>query len=169
MKTKRALRNLFLLIIVFANISCDQISKGIIRQKLDYHMPITFVTQHFTIVKVENTGAFLSIGSALPELLKIILLKVLPVLALCFALIYVLRAKRLSIITATGICFFIGGGIGNIYDRIAHGSVTDFAHIDFVIFQTGIFNMADVSIVVGMILIAFNSFRRQDQLRNFFG
>ena len=169
MKTNQLLRNLFLLIILFANISCDQISKGIVRQKMEYHLPITFLKQHLTLIKVENTGAFLSAGSALPESLKIILLKVIPVLALCFALIYVLRAKNLSVITAAGICFFIGGGIGNIYDRILYGSVTDFAHIDFIIFQTGIFNMADVSIVVGMMLIAFDSLKRRNQFGNFFG
>ena len=168
MKINQLLRNLFLLVILFANISCDQISKGIVRQKMDYHSPITFLKQHLTLIKVENTGAFLSVGSALPESLKIILLKVLPVLALCFALIYVWRAKNLSLITAAGICFFIGGGIGNIYDRILYGSVTDFAHIDFVIFQTGIFNMADVSIVVGVILIALDSLRNRNRLSNLF-
>ena len=52
---------------------------------------------------------------------------------------------------ATG--FIIGGGIGNIYDRFVYGSVTDFFHIDFVIFQTGIFNMADVSVMVGMFIL----------------
>src|ERR1041384_922269 len=94
MKINQLLRNLFLLVILFANISCDQISKGIVRQKMDYHSPITFLKQHLTLIKVENTGAFLSVGSALPESLKIILLKVLPVLALCFALIYVWRSEE---------------------------------------------------------------------------
>ena len=52
-----------------------------------------------------------------------------------------------------GICFLIGGGIGNIYDRIVYGSVTDFLHMDFVLFKTGIFNMADVSIMTGIGLL----------------
>ena len=47
----------------------------------------------------------------------------------------------------------VGGGIGNIYDRLIHGSVTDFLHLDFGLFQTEIFNMADVSIMVGMLTI----------------
>src|SRR5690349_17235832 len=109
MKTKRALRSVFLLTILIVNISCDQISKGIVRQKMDYHSQITFLKQHLTLTKVENTGAFLSVGSSLPESLKVILLKALPVIALCLGLIYVLRAKNLSTITAAGICFFIGG------------------------------------------------------------
>jgi len=36
----------------------------------------------------------------------------------------------------------IGGGIGNVYDCILFGSVTDFLHLDFGIFRTGIFNFA---------------------------
>ena len=47
------------------------------------------------------------------------------------------------------------------YDRIIYGSVTDFLHIDFVIFQTGIFNLADVSIMAGMFLILIQSFRKK--------
>jgi signal peptidase II len=52
-----------------------------------------------------------------------------------------------------GWCFVIGGGTGNLYDRIIHGSVTDFLHLDLRLFQTGIFNMADVSIMTGMFII----------------
>ena len=59
--------------------------------------------------------------------------------------------------------FAIGGGIGNIYDRVVHGSVTDFLHIDLVIFQTGIFNMADVSLMVGMGLFLIQSFWHRNQ------
>ena len=67
-----------------------------------------------------------------------------------------------------GISFVLGGGIGNMYDRIIHGSVTDFLHIDFVIFQTGIFNMADVSIMTGMFLILIRPFYKEmnDKLRS---
>jgi len=61
-----------------------------------------------------------------------------------------------------GISFVLGGGIGNMYDRIVHGSVTDFMHIDFIIFQTGIFNMADVSIMMGMFLILIRSFLNKE-------
>ncbi|HTH57917.1 MAG TPA: signal peptidase II [Cyclobacteriaceae bacterium] len=169
MKTKLAVRNFFLLGVLLANVGCDRISKGIVRQIMEHHAPIVLLKQHLTITKVENAGAFLSTGSALPEPLKAIALKVLPVMALCFAMAYVLKAKNLSIVTATGICFFIGGGIGNIYDRIVYGSVTDFAHIDFVLFRTGIFNMADVSIVMGVILIALDVLKRRDHLGDLFG
>ena len=56
-----------------------------------------------------------------------------------------------------GLAFVVGGGIGNIYDRAIYGSVTDFLHLDFYLFKTGVFNLADVSIMTGVfiVLIAF--------------
>ncbi|MGB3144040.1 MAG: signal peptidase II, partial [Maribacter sp.] len=49
----------------------------------------------------------------------------------------------------------IGGGIGNLIDRIAHGSVTDFFQIRLGIFRTGIFNMADVAVTTGVLLLLY--------------
>ncbi|MGB5497334.1 MAG: signal peptidase II, partial [Maribacter sp.] len=51
--------------------------------------------------------------------------------------------------------FVIGGGIGNLIDRIAYGSVTDFFQIKMGIFKTGIFNMADMSVTTGVLLLLF--------------
>jgi signal peptidase II len=62
----------------------------------------------------------------------------------------------------TGFCFVIGGGIGNVFDRIVYGSVTDFLHINFGFFQTGIFNLADLSIMTGVFIILLQSlFKRK--------
>jgi signal peptidase II len=72
---------------------------------------------------------------------------------------YLMTKRNLTNMTIVGICFIIGGGAGNIYDRLIYGSVTDFLHIDFVIFQTAIFNMADVSIMTGVFAIVFDAFR----------
>ena len=67
------------------------------------------------------------------------------------ALVYLFMQKDLPQLAVIGWGFVIGGGIGNMYDRILYGSVTDFFYIDLGgIFHTGVFNMADVSIMVGM-------------------
>ena len=65
-----------------------------------------------------------------------------------------------------GICFMVGGGIGNIYDRVIYGSVTDFLHIDFVLFQTGVFNLADVSIMIGLFMVIVASYAERWTSRN---
>ena len=52
-----------------------------------------------------------------------------------------------------GLACIVGGGIGNLWDRTLYGSVTDFMLIDFDVVRTGIFNVADVSIMVGVGLV----------------
>lgn len=131
------------------------------RQTIEYHEQIGFVNDYVTLTKIENTGAFLSLGNDLPNALRIILLIALPVFVMTYGLFFLLTKTNLPKPTLVGISFVLGGGIGNMYDRIIYGSVTDFLHIDFVIFQTGIFNMADVSIMVGMFLILIQSFRKK--------
>lgn len=49
----------------------------------------------------------------------------------------------------------IGGGLGNINDRIIYGSVTDFLYFDFVLFHTGIVNMADISLTIGFFILIY--------------
>jgi signal peptidase II len=157
MKLKGILRAVIILAILALNVGCDQISKSIVRTQLDVYDRYSFIYNHFTLLKVENTGAFLSLGDKLANPYRFILLTLIPVLTLLGALLYILLKSNFTRPTLIGIILVIGGGMGNLYDRIAHGSVTDFMHINFVIFETGIFNVADVSIMVGMGLVLFDS------------
>lgn len=158
MNPKRILRTLMVFAVLLSNISCDQISKRIVRHSIEYNEQIGFIDDYFTLTKIENTGAFLSLGNTLPQPFRIILLTILPLAVLMLVLVYVLIKRNLSNVLLVGICFVIGGGIGNIYDRIVYGSVTDFLHINFVLFQTGIFNMADVSVTTGLLIVLFESY-----------
>ncbi|MBE9598304.1 signal peptidase II [Pedobacter sp. MC2016-24] len=157
------IRVLILVFILF-NIGCDQVTKNMVRERVDYHANIKVINDHITLTKVENTGAFLSAGDTLSAPLKFVLLTLLPLLTLLFGLYMVMRKQNMPAILVVGICFVIGGGVGNLYDRIIYGSVTDFLHIDFVIFQTGVFNVADMSIMAGMALIIINSFYKKEIL-----
>ncbi|MCF2444251.1 signal peptidase II [Dyadobacter sp. CY345] len=164
MNTKKLLTNISILAVLVANIGCDQISKSIVRQKVGYYENISLISNYLTLTRVENEGAMLSIGSALPETLKFILLAAIPMLALAFGVYYMFMRKNISKMSMLALSFAIGGGIGNIYDRVVHGSVTDFLHINLGIFQTGIFNMADVSIMVGMGLFLVQSYSNRKLL-----
>jgi signal peptidase II len=155
MKIKRILKTIIIVMILCSNIACDQISKNIVRQQIDYNEHINVISNFLILTKVENSGAFLSFGNSLPQPVKGLLFTILPCIVIVMAIIFLLTKSNLSNLTILGICFIVGGGIGNIYDRFLYGSVTDFLHMDFVIFRTGIFNMADVSIMTGsFILIA---------------
>ena len=116
----------------------------------------------FTLIKVENTGAFLGMGSELSETLRVLLLIVLPVIVLVSITIYTYIDKSLDKTSIIGFSLIIGGGIGNIFDRIVYGSVTDFLYLNFGgVLKTGIFNIADLSVTSGMILILISSFKKK--------
>jgi signal peptidase II len=161
MKAKKIIRTIVILMILASNIACDQVSKNIIRQKIEYNEQINLIGKYMTLTKVENTGAFLSLGYSLPQPFKVLLLTILPLLVLGLAIILLLTKNNVSFPIIFGICCIVGGGIGNIFDRLLYGSVTDFLHMDFVLFKTGIFNMADVSVMIGtFILLAEFYFKR---------
>lgn len=164
MELKKNIRNLLILIMLAVVIMFDQISKIIVRQQLNYHENIKVIDHFITLNKVENTGAFLGFGDSLPKVFYIILMIVLPLIFLGYALFYLLRSKNLSIISTLGISFIIAGGVGNIIDRILFGSVTDFLHFNFVIFQTGIVNLADISVTTGFFIMIYEIFINRQKI-----
>ena len=154
-------RNLLITAIVFLSIAIDQISKIWVRNNFESYIENSIIGDVFTLIKVENTGAFLGMGSELSETLRILLLIVLPIIVLISITIYTYIDKTLDKISIIGFSLIIGGGIGNIFDRIVYGSVTDFLYLDFGgVFKTGIFNFADLSVTTGMILILIYSFKK---------
>jgi len=150
-----------ILVIVMFNVGCDQITKSIVRNHVQSNANIKVISNQITLTNVENSGAFLSVGDSLHSGIKFVLLLLLPLAVLLMGVYFVMTRKNLSSLLTFGICCVIGGGAGNLYDRIIYGSVTDFLHIDFVIFQTGVFNAADLSIMLGMLLIMIDSFSRR--------
>jgi len=108
-----------------------------------------------TLTKVENTGAFLSLGNKMPRIISIIVMVLLPLLVIGYALFYLFKNRDLPGLFTVGICLILGGGIGNIYDRILYGSVTDFLYFDFFIFHTGIVNVADISVTAGFFILLY--------------
>ena len=161
MKLKSILRNTLIIKAILLNIGCDQVTKNIVRNKIEYHEKIHVIDNFLTLTKVENSGAFLSLGSNMPLFIKFLALNFLPVIVMLWGLYLVIERTDMSRPLVTGLCFVIGGGAGNLYDRIRFGSVTDFVHVNFGLFQTGIFNMADVSIMVGMGVILMDIYLKK--------
>ncbi|WP_199140156.1 signal peptidase II [Pedobacter sp. ASV12] len=161
MPQRKNLKWILLLLLVALNVGCDQVSKNIVRQRIEYGETISLVKNYFILTKVENTGAFLSAGNELPTPIRFALLTLLPLAVLGYGLYYLTAKKDLHKMMQIGLSFLIGGGIGNVYDRILHGSVTDFMHMDFVIFRTGVFNVADLSIMTGIAILLIHSLKHK--------
>jgi signal peptidase II len=161
MKFNPAIRSLVILLIVFANTGCDQISKAVVRENVQFHEQIELYSDNFILTKVENRGAFFGLGENLPPLVKNVALSLVPILAMLAILTFTLTREGLPKVMVFGLACMVGGGIGNIFDRVVHGSVTDFLHINLGgIFKTGIFNLADVSIMFGLLVIVFGAFNQ---------
>ena len=155
-------RTIYILLVIVITIALDQISKVWVRVKVVAGGQSEIIGDYFTLHNVENKGAFLGMGSGLNDTLRIILLLILPVVVLAFVLRHILKDKSIDKLSLFAFASIIGGGIANVYDRFVYGSVTDFWHIDLGgIFRTGIFNMADLSVTTGMIILVIASFKKK--------
>lgn len=157
-------RTLLIIVLIIINITLDQISKIWVRANVDTGSRSGILGDFFTLHNVENAGAFLGMGSDLNPTLKLILLLLLPVVVLGFVLRHILKDKTIDNLSLIAFSCIIGGGIANVYDRFAYGSVTDFFHINFGgVFRTGIFNIADMSVTSGMIILIIANFKKKKQ------
>jgi len=155
-------RTASIILLIVANIAIDQISKFIVRAKIAQNEVIEVIGDTFIMTKVENSGAFLGMGSELGPTLKWILLLILPIIVLGGVMYYIITNKALDRLSLIAFCCIVGGGIANVFDRFMYGSVTDFFHIDLGgVFRTGIFNVADMSVSFGMILLIIASFKQK--------
>lgn len=152
---------LFMILVIF-NVGCDQISKNRVRSSVQPGEIIEVINDYLILTNTENTGAFFGLGENMKPVMKIIFLQMIPLLSLLLLLGFVFynlqSANRYFIL---GMSFVIGGGIGNIFDRVRLGSVTDFLYIDMGWVRTGIFNMADVSVLIGAFFLIIYFYRVQ--------
>jgi signal peptidase II len=121
----------------------------------------SYLNDVFRLVYAENTGAFLSLGSGMNDTLRYWVLAVVPVLVLLYIFFHVLTAKNLHVVQQAAFGFILGGGLSNIYDRIMEGRVVDFMNMGFGTLRTGIFNVADMSIMLGLFLMVPFLFQKQ--------
>ncbi|WP_218843365.1 signal peptidase II [Winogradskyella wichelsiae] len=152
-------RNLFITLLIIFNIAIDQVSKVIVRTTMikGGKGQINVIKDYFQLIWVENKGAFLGMGSDMNPTLRLVFLLVLPTLVLGYVIYYILKTKELDRMSLIAFCCIVGGGIANVFDRIVFGEVTDFFYIDLGgVFRTGIFNVADLSVTTGMIILLFS-------------
>lgn len=152
-------RTLLILILVIFNIGLDQFSKIKVREKIVPGSTTELIGKQLQLMNVENSGAFLSMGSDSNPTVKLVFLLIIPVIVLGVVMYHVITNKTLDKKSIIGFSCIAGGGIANVYDRFMYGSVTDFLFMDFGgVFKTGVFNSADLSVTTGMVLLLMSTF-----------
>ena len=149
---------LLLVFIILLNAGCDQYTKKIAQENLENIPGSSYLGDTFRLIYSENTGAFLSLGASLEGGARTIALNVLPLFLLIGMTFYTLLSKELPFVQRIAFAFILGGGISNIYDRLMYGHVVDFLNMGIGSLRTGIFNLADVSIMFGVGLFLVASF-----------
>jgi signal peptidase II len=144
------------LLIVAANIGCDQTTKLAARKTLRGRGTVRVVGDFLVLRYAENRGAFLSLGSTWPKPLRILVLIVLPSGVLAALILYFLKTSKINILPLIALSFVAGGGLSNLLDRLFYdGIVIDFMNIGIKNVRTGIFNFADLSIIFGVASLIF--------------
>lgn len=147
------IKKIVLLLLIALNTACDQWTKVEIRREVAPYSRSEILGPSLVLTRVENTGAFLGLGSNWKPWAKRIFLQGLPLLLMGLLILRLLGKRNMGALMLFGLGCILGGGLGNLWDRLFLGSVTDFLQISVAGFQTGIFNMADLSVTVGLVLI----------------
>ncbi len=157
-------RRIFLVLSVIVALTiCDQATKLLAKRHLTPGGMISFAADTLRLQYAENTGAFLSLGSTLPEPWRHLVFTVLVALFLLALLFYMLFGRALPTNHALVLSLICAGGMSNLIDRIAYdGRVVDFLNVGIGPLRTGIFNVADMAITAGAILLARNTLKRAE-------
>jgi signal peptidase II len=154
MMQPRARRAVVIALVILAIVGCDQATKQAARSGLTGRGTVSVVGSVVVLRYVENEGAFLGLGSRLPTPVRMILLGALPLAALAAVVIAMVKSKSLPWTLLIGLSFIAGGGFGNLMDRLTReGRVSDFLNLGIGTLRTGIFNLADMAILAGCILL----------------
>lgn len=139
--------------LALASVACDQATKRLAVEHLRGQPPVEFLDRTVRLVYAENAGAFGSLGASWPAPLRQAVFVAVPLLVLLAALVMLARRPQAALPEVAGLALLAGGGLGNLVDRVAHGYVVDFLWLGRGWLATNVFNVADVAIVAGVILL----------------
>lgn len=146
-------RNIWLAILVtIALVVIDQAVKVVALRGLRGQPSFSYLGNFITFEYAENRGAFLSLGASLSETGRfwIFVIGVFFILGFCiWSLVKSLRHTP----SVVALALVIAGGVGNLIDRVVQGYVVDYVHMGVWGLRTGVFNIADVAISGGLLLL----------------
>lgn len=123
----------------------DQIAKMLVIRNISPYDTVKIIDKVIEFVNVKNTGAAFSMLNNATWFLAVI-----SVIFCVGIVVYFLKRKPENKLYCSGLCMMFAGALGNGIDRIFRGYVIDFIKVMFIDFP--IFNIADISIVLGAAL-----------------
>ncbi len=146
-------RVLLILAILFSCVGCDQATKSVAKAYLSERHAVVLLGDTVRLELAKNYGAFLSLGASLGEASRGLLMSVVVGAVLAALLAYVFVSKPENPVVSVAVALIVGGGVSNLIDRLRYGGyVVDFLNVGVGSLRTGIFNVADMAIMAGVVL-----------------
>ena len=138
----------------------DQIIKLLINHALEINQIINIIPGFFSIVYVKNTGAAFSILEN-----NTVLLVILSVIVIIILDRYIKKEKDFSKMDILSLGLILGGIFGNLIDRIIHHGVIDYLSFTFFNYSFPIFNLADMAITGGVLVLLLSMILKKKERR----
>ena len=143
--TRRWTRGLFLTVLSSVVLGADQLTKYVVRTYMEVGESIP-EDGIIRLTYIQNTGSAFGL---FPN--QTLILTIAAVIGVGIIGYFLIKGSDTSVLLSISLALQLGGAIGNIIDRVSYGHVIDF--VDLRIWP--IFNVADSSITIGFLLLAW--------------
>ena len=140
-------RNIIIILSIILLVILDQLTKFLVVKLIPLNNAVILIRNFLKFYYIQNTGAAFGMFSGYLILLIIITFVVL------YFLYKEIKTSKIDNLNICSLVLIISGSIGNLIDRVFRGYVIDF--IDVKIFNFPNFNIADISIVSGVIVLLY--------------
>ena len=153
-KSKIYLISLILLIV-------DQLVKLLIKSTFKLPEELELIPNFFSLHYLQNDGAAFSILQN-----KTYLLVIVAIICLGIMVYYIQKEKTFTKLSSISLGLILGGIIGNLLDRIIYKKVIDYLSFTFFTYNFPVFNIADVGITVGALLLIVSCLKEEQSSNN---
>jgi signal peptidase II len=154
----------FHLLIALLIVVLDRVAKLAVERSIPLHDGIQIIPGFFRLTHLENRGAAFGLFADSPSPWKIAFLVLFSVMALVVVSMLLWKNSHTLSSTGVGLSLILGGAIGNLWDRLTAGHVTDFLLFYVGQYQWPAFNVADSAIVVGAGLLVYEIVFAKEQV-----
>lgn len=137
-------------------VGLDQYTKALASAELQYRVPVE-IASWFDLMLAHNTGAAFSFLASAGGWQRWFLAGVALVVSVVVS-IWLTRLERSEQVLGIALGLILGGGLGNLIDRVSLGYVVDFISWHYNDWYWPAFNIADSAICVGAVLLVWDSF-----------
>ena len=156
-----SVRRIVAFLVALGVFALDRWSKWLVETQLGSYDSKTVIPGFFNIVRSQNPGVAFGIFAENSSRSRTPLLVAVSIVAVLLLAGMLWRIDRLDTPSSTGLALIFGGAMGNVFDRVRVGSVTDFLDFYAGTYHWYTFNLADASISTGACLLILSMFLSQ--------